>query len=222
MSTTTPIVPCFLDRCTPQCTTASGKICAKNTYATFNHHHVMRLITDEFEIKDMLIDLVGTAVTMCPNPNCATKVRKQAKSFNNMKATLLHHIETHLSAEDQTKLYIYLNDKFPLKEPELKDIADNVSVRSGFSHFTQSTLSTKGSMNSGLRRVTLERAPHHPLTIPASIETEIMGEDDFLNEFPERSLVDYFRYVKKEQEKAKLPPIKESSHESPTAMVTDK
>jgi hypothetical protein len=218
-TTTTPIVPCFLDRCTPQCTTASGKICAKNTYATFNHHHVMRLITDEFEIKDMLIDLVGSAVTMCPNPSCVTKVRRQAKSFANMKATLLHHIESHLSAEDQTKLYIYLNDKFPLKEPELKDIADNVSVRSGFSHFTQSTLSTKGSMNSGLRRVALENSSNL-ITIPRTRETKIMSEDDFLNEFPECSLVDYFRYVKKEN--ARLPPIKESSHESPTAMVTDR
>jgi hypothetical protein len=60
------VVPVFVDRCCPQCVTKSGNgVTSYNKYSTFNHHCVGRLINDDAVIKEILLDLVGTAVVIC-------------------------------------------------------------------------------------------------------------------------------------------------------------
>jgi ribosome-binding protein aMBF1 (putative translation factor) len=201
MSMQQQVAPIFIDRCCPQCKTPSGKIAVKNTYATFNHHCVGRLLTDEADIRDILIELVGTAITVCTL--CTTKIRKQAKTFNNVKATLLHHIESHLSEDDQVKLYKYIDERFPVPQGE-QDFPDNMSVRSGFSSYSQMSRGSLRSLRSDVNRVAFSPQQLQQQQSPQQVLPgipEITSEEAFLAEFPELTLIDYYRYLRRERER---------------------
>jgi hypothetical protein len=221
-------VPCFVDRCNPPCTTPSGRTCAMTSYSTFNYHHIHHLFNDEAEIIDILNEIVNSAVLMCPHKECATKIRGLAQTFTTAKAKLLHYTQKrgHLTNDDQIRIYLYIDKNYPLRAPVARDIPDNISVHSGYSNFSQMSMASRGSMNSqpsvqkAMRRVQLSTVAEQPLpllNILAYPANAIMSEEDFLKEFPDRSLVDYFRYEQREKARNQA---KQSS--GSTAMITDK
>jgi hypothetical protein len=99
------------------------------------------------------------------------------------------------------------------------DIPDNASVRSGYSTYSQFSRGSLQSLNTGIKQVNFtpqqqvhqkQQAPHQTIeTIPEPSNkpvrkpiNELVSEDAFLTEFPELTLIDDFRYLKRERERA--------------------
>ena len=142
MSTDEAVIPVFIDRCHPRCSSKRGKRCTYLNFRTFNHHHFGRHFMDERENKGILKEFTGRVILLCAHPACLTKVKKLPKSFATAHEMMLHLIKDHFGEEEQKVIYKLIDERLPIREEELKEdeeFPDDVSFRSQITDYSRAS-----------------------------------------------------------------------------------